>query len=185
MYHKNQILKMKKTALILVIATLFFSCGKEKQADQQEDTSSVENVESNSYVVLLDAIYEKNDTVQLFVYDENDYEVANSRIKKAIIGSTEPQTIQFDLPNGYTPFNLGIGFSLNAEQATFTLKGITIKNGEDLVYKPEDYLKYYANNDGMVLDIPTSVHKLIHDKIYPPSFIGNLEMKSVLSSSVK
>ena len=112
--------------------------------------------------------------------------MVNSVIKVAVVGSPNEQTVEFKLPEGYAPFNLGIGFSCsNKEQDYFILKGIAIKNGDDFVYKPEEYLKYYANNDGMVLDIPTSVHKLIHDKIYPPSFIGNLEMKSVLSSSVK
>lgn len=177
---------MKKTALILVITTLFFSCGKDKKVDEQEETTSIENIEENNFVVLLDAIYEKEDTCKVFIYDENDNEVLNLQIKTTVKGSSSPQTVEFKLPKGYAPYNLGIGFSCsNKEQNTFTLKSISIKNGEDLIYKPEEFLKYYANNDAMVLDVPTSVHQLKHDKVYPPGFVGNTELKSLLSSSVK
>lgn len=177
---------MKKTALILVIITLFFSCGKDKKADQQEEKNPVENVDANKFVVLLDAIYEKNDTLKVFVYDENDNEILNSVIKVAVIGSPNPQTLEFKLTEGFVPFNLGIGFSCsNKEQESFLLKGISIKNGDDLVYKPEDYLKYYANNDQLLMDVPTGIHKLKHDKDYPAGFVGNIELKSALSAAEK
>jgi hypothetical protein len=178
---------MKKLILGLTVVLSFLSCGKEGKTDElpAEDVKA-ENVQKNQFVVLLDAIYEKNDTLKVFVYDENDNEVLNSVIKVAVIGSPNQQKVEFKLPEGYTPFNLGIGFSCsNKEQDSFVLKGISIKNGDDLVYKPEEYLKYYANNDQLVMDVPTGLHKLKHEKDYPAGFVGNIELKSALSAAIK
>ena len=163
---------MKKLILGLAIVLSFLSCGKEGKTDElpAEDVKA-ENVQKNQFVVLLDAIYEKNDTLKVFVYDENDNEVLNSAIKVAIVGSPNQQTVEFKLPEGYAPFNLGIGFSCsNKEQDSFVLKGISIKNGDDFVYKPEEYLKYYANNDQLVMDVPTGIHKLKHEKNFKFDF---------------
>lgn len=178
---------MKKLILGLAIVLSFLSCGKEGKMDEQSASENeAEIVQKNQFVVLLDAIYEKNDTLKVFIYDENDNEVLNSVIKVPVIGSPNQQTVEFKLPEGYAPFNLGIGFSCsNKEQDSFVLKGISIKNGDDFVYKPEEYLKYYANNDQLVMDVPTGIHKLKHEKNYPAGFVGNVELKSALSSAVK
>lgn len=178
---------MKKLILGLTVVLSFLSCGKEGKTDEQPaEGVKNENVQKNQFVVLLDAIYEKNDTLKVFVYDENDNEILDSAIKVAVLGSPNQQTVEFKLPEGYTPYNLGIGFSCsNKEQDSFVLKGISIKNGEDLVYKPEEYLKYYANNDQLVMDVPTGLHKIKHEKNYPAGFVGNIELKSALSAAIK
>lgn len=178
---------MKRLILLFATTVVFLSCGKEKKTEQENlENPSVEEVEKNEFVVLLNAIYEKDDTCKVFIYDENDNEVLNEQIKVAVKGSSQPQTVEFKLPVGYVPYNLGVGFSCsNKEQESFIMKGIIIKNGEELVYQPEDYLKYYANNDQVIMDVATGVYKLKHDQPYPGGFVGNTELKSALTSAVK
>lgn len=172
---------MKKLISSFLIGLILLSCGKEGKDEVQKNEPKIKN----NYSVLLDAVYEKNDTCMVMLYDENDFEILKDRIKLPVKGSKIAQKIVFNIPNGMVPKNLGIAFSTNKEQNEFSLKGIVIKNGEDMLYRPEEYLKFFANNDAMVLNIPTSVHKLIHDKAYPPSFVGNNELKSILISSEK
>lgn len=170
---------MRKIVYCIFASLLLLSCGKEKEA---KVPAAVEEVK-DKYVVSLDAIYEKNDTCMVFIYDENNNEFLDKRIKIAVKGSPNFQKIDFQLPEGLKPSNLGIGFSSNKEQESLTLKSITIQNKENAIVKADDYLTFFANNDCLVMDLTTSKHKLKHDKEYPPGFVGNDKLKAALSGN--
>jgi hypothetical protein len=174
---------MKKTALILVIATLFFSCGKENSSDQEKvETKSVEDVQEKKYSVILDAIYEKNDTVILQVYDVDGNEYLDKDVVVPVVGSPLAQRIELKSPSGVDIHNIAIVFSTNKKQDSFTLKSISMtKDGVEVV-KPDNFLYFFANNDQMIVDPNTGVHKLLHEKVYHPAFGGNEQMKAILES---
>jgi hypothetical protein len=171
---------MKKTALILVLATLFFSCGKEKNTDQENSEVITEEIKKNEFSVIMNAIYEKNDTVKLFVYDEIGNEYLDKVVKVPVVGSPLSQSILINFPNNVDIYNIAIGFSTNKDQDAFTLKSITMKQGEEELITPSNFLYFFANNDQMVLNIETGKHQLIHDKVYPPAFGGNDKLKALL-----
>lgn len=173
---------MKKLILVFLTALTVFSCGKEKNDEEnnvQEQTA--ETVEPKKEItVILDAIYEKNDTVKLYVYDKNDNVRLDKEVKTAVIGSPMNQRIELKLPQDIEAYNIAIGFSSNKAQEFFILKSITMMINEKEVISPVNYLSYFANNDQMVLDTETGRHQLIHEKDYPPAFGGNEQMKAVL-----
>lgn len=167
---------MKKIALYSVLMFILFSCGK----DKEEVIKEKEKV-ADKLMVTLEAIYTKNDSCTVFVYDENNNEYLGRKVQKEIIGSENFQSISIELPTDIKIYNLAVGFSSNKEQDSFTLKSISIKKNENVIVRSDNYNSYFANNDQIVMDMNTSIHKLKHDKNYPPGFVGNDEMRALLS----
>lgn len=161
---------MKKTILLLAIVATIVACGKKTE---KENDDSQKEVSNNQYSVIVDAVVEKNDTCLVMVYDDNNFEVMNQRVKMPVTGSLNPQKIVFNLQQGTTPVNLGIAFSTNKEQKQIKLNTVSIKNKEKLLFNPTDFLYYFKNNDQLIMNTATSIHELKHDKEYPPSFVGN------------
>lgn len=173
---------MKKLILVFLTALTLFSCGKEK--NDSENNTQEQNVEiaepKKEITVILDAIYEKNDTVKLYVYDKNDNVRLDKEVKAAVVGSPMNQRIELKLPQDVEAYNIAIGFSSNKSQEYFTLKSITMIINEKEVISPINYLSYFANNDQMILNTETGKHELKHEKDYPPAFGGNEQMKDIL-----
>ena len=173
---------MKKLILVFAIVLITFSCGKEKNKDAEtvSETISEAEVKKTEFSILVDAIYEKNDSVILQVYDVDGNEYLDKDVAVAVIGSPLAQRIELKSPSDVDIHNVAIVFSTNKEQVSFTLKSITmIKDGVEVV-KPDNFLYFFANNDQMIVDPNLGVHKLIHDKVYHPAFGGNEQMKGIL-----
>jgi|SRR5690606_20646394 len=174
---------MKKLILVFLTSLVIFSCGKEKNTDAEttlESTPEVE-VKKTEFSIILDAIYEKNDSVILQVYDANGNGYLDKDVAVAVVGSPLAQRIELKSPSGLDIYNMALVFSTNKEQDSFTLKSITmLKDGVEMI-KPDNFLYFFANNDQMVMDVNTGVHKLKHeDKGYHPAFVGNDQMKAIL-----
>ena len=171
---------MKKIILGIVVTLTIVSCGKENKNDKQSETISTEEVKKDEYVVLLDAIYEKNDSVTLYVYDEIGNGYLDKTVKVPVVGSPLNQVVKIDFPKDVDIYNIAIGFSTNKSQESFTLKSITLLKNEKEIITAKDYLYFFANNDQMVLNLETGKHQLKHEQVYQPAFGGNEQMKALL-----
>lgn len=174
---------MKKLILVFAATLAVISCGKEKNTDIEStpEASQEAEVKKSEFSVILDAIYEKNDSVILQVYDVDGNEYLDKDVAVAVTGSPVAQKIELKSPTGVDIRNIVIAFSTNKEQDSFTLKGITmVKDGVEVV-KPDNFLYFFSNNDQMIMDANTGVHKLKHEnKGYHPAFGGNEQMKAIL-----
>lgn len=172
--------KMRKIIAVVLISLFIVSCGSDSK---KEDTPKKVEI-TDKYVVILDAIYEKNDSCMVVIYDENDNEILDKRVKIAVKGMENSQKIQFDLPDGFKPYNIGLGLSTSKDQNFITLSNISILNNNKIIAgSPEEgYLPYFSNNDCLQIDTNTLKHTLKHDKPYPPGLVGNETLKSALTN---
>ncbi len=170
---------MKNLILVILTGLFMVSCGKNSK-ENEETTAKI----TNKYVVSIEAIYQKNDSCVVVLYDENDNEILDKRTKIAIKGMEVSQKINVDLPEGVQPYNIGLGLSTNKEQSNITLTKIAIsKNDKIIAGNPsEGYLPYFSNNDCIVIDPNTLKHSLKHDKPYSPGLVGNESLKAALSN---
>lgn len=168
---------MKKIALIILVSLSFISCGNEKKT---EEVVKEEKVVENKYSVIIDAVYEKNDSL-LFIYEKNGAFLFDKVKGISVKGSPLAQQITFDFPVGEKVDNIGITMSFNKDQKNLVVKSITIKNGEKTIISPNDnYLTYFQAGDGFSWDPNTSMYILDHTKQYPPSFMGSEQLKALL-----
>ena len=171
---------MKNLILVILTGLFMVSCGKSSNKDNEAAAEKV----TNKYVVSIEAIYQKNDSCVVVIYDENNNEVLDKRSKIAIKGMEVSQKINVDLPEGVQPFNIGLGLSTNKEQTNITLTKIAVlKNDKIIAGNPsEGYLPYFSNNDCIVIDPNTLKHTLKHDKPYSPGLVGSERVKAALSN---
>ncbi len=168
---------MKKIVLFVLVSLCLISCGDEKKQEAVK-----ESVVENKYSVIIDAVYEKNDSL-LFIY-EKDGALLFDKVKGlSVKGSPLSQQIVFNFPDGEKVDNIGITMSFNKEQKNLVVKSITIKNGDKTIISQNDnYLTYFQAGDGFSWDAVNSMYILDHTKKYPPSFMGSEELKAMLEN---
>lgn len=169
--------KMKKLVLLAIGITLF-SCGKEKKTEAVEDTPEV----VSKYDVIIDGIYEKNDSIYI-QYKSEGYFLYDKPVTKLVKGGKDMQRITFNIPEGVTPENLQIIFSTNKEQEMLTIKNISVKNGDVEVFNGDNlkHAVYFNANPGFVWNEPGLNYKLNFDGQFPPGEIGNEKLEAILA----
>lgn len=168
---------MKKNVLFVLVSLCLVSCGEEKKQPVIE-----KDVEVNMYSVIIDAVYEKNDSL-LFIYEKEGAFLYDKVKGISVKGSPLAQQIVFNFPENEKVENIGITMSFNKDQKNLVVKSITIKNGDKTIISPEDnYLTYFLAGDGFSWDAQNSMYVLDHSKQYPPSFMGSEELKAMLEN---
>ncbi len=170
---------MKRIILLSIFSLVLFSCGKEKkQVDENE-------VSKSDFVVNLDAIYEKNDSTYLNIYDKNGVDLLQSRVYVNVKGSPLVQQVSYKIKKGLEFSNICFSLSTSKEQKTIQIKGISIlNNGKILIGGPgEKTDRFFANGDQLVMDLKTGIHQLLHEKPYAPGLAGNDILKSIIEKS--
>ena len=166
---------MKKIFFISVICLVLFSCGKDKKA------ASVKIVAKSDFVVHLDAIYQKNDSTFLDLYDNNGNGIMAKRVFTNVKASPVVQRVTYKIPVDTDFTNICFSLSTNKEQKDIQIKGVTILNKEKtIIGAPGDHWDYYfANNDQLEMNVKTGIHKLKHEKEYCAGLAGNDLLKSL------
>lgn len=169
---------MKKIVLLLLISLVFLSCGKEKKDD-------VEKTVKSDFVVYLDAVYEKNDSTYLNIYDRNSKDMLSSRVYVNVKGSPLVQRVIYKIPTGLEFSNICFSLSTNKEQKTLQIKAISIlNNGKAIIGgNGEKTDRLFANGDQLVMNLKTGIHELKHDKDYCPGLAGNEMLKAIIEKS--
>lgn len=169
---------MKKIVLLSLISLVIVSCGKEKKQD-------VEKTVKSDFVVYLDAVYEKNDSTYLNIYDRNGKDMLSSRVYVNVKGSPIVQRVVYKIPTGLEFSNICFSLSTNKEQKTLQIKAISIlNNGQAIIGgNGEKTDRLFANGDQLVMNLKTGIHELKHDKAYCPGLAGNEMLKAIIEKS--
>lgn len=166
---------MKRLVLLLSISLMFFSCGKEKKQEVEKPIKS-------DFVVYLDAIYEKNDSTYLNIYDKKGNDMLSSRVYVNVKGSPLVQRVTYKIAKGLEFSNICFSLSTNKDQKTIQIKGISIQNkGKTIIGgKGQKTDGFFAINDQIVLNLATGIHELKHDKVYTAGLSGNDVLKKLI-----
>ncbi|WP_310379658.1 hypothetical protein [Flavobacterium sp.] len=171
---------MKKIVLLFIGSILLMSCGGDKKTNNSE-ASIVENENNDKYIIDIEGVFEKNDSLVVF-YQRENYFNYDDPISVKIIGSPVMQKTSINLPEGIVVENVKITISTNKEQGSLTIKNISIKNNKLLVVDGDNgkHSEYFSTDESFSWDDVKSRYILNHDKKYPPSLIGKETLISLL-----
>jgi hypothetical protein len=171
---------MRKLILLFLGSALFFSCGRNKK--NETEATEVKAVEKNQYSVIIDGVYEKDDSISV-VYQKNKFFVYDKPVLQAVKGSTMPQRIIFNIPEGEKVENLSICVSKSKDQAFVKITNVSVKNHEALVFDGSNnkYYDLFATDPSFSWDEKNTRFNLNHGNKYPPSLVGNEKLESVLT----
>ncbi|MGG7037089.1 MAG: hypothetical protein ACI7YS_18140 [Flavobacterium sp.] len=170
---------MRKTLLLLAFSLTLFSCGR----DKKKETVSEKSETVNKYAVILDAIYEKEDSISV-IYKTDGYFQWEKPVSQLIKGSPELQRITVNIPDGIDVENFQITCSTNKGQKMLTIKNISIKNGDVEVFNGDNlnYGTYFNANPGFIWNQTGLNYILNFDGQYPPGQTGNEKLEAILES---
>ncbi len=169
---------MKKIVLLAFSITLF-SCGGDKK---KEAVSETPIAAVNKYDVVIDGIYEKNDSIAV-IYKTDGYFQYEKPISQLIKGSKDIQRITVNIPEGIAAENFQVTLSTNKEQKILTVKNISIRNGDVEVFNGDNlkYVPYFNANSGFTWNQEGLNYKLNFDGQYPPGQTGNEKLEGILA----
>jgi hypothetical protein len=134
---------MKKTVLIFILTSFFFSCKKEESV---EEINKVEE-DLTSFNVILDVIIKKDDDISLFYTTDGSLNFKEP-ILQGVKGSESTQQIVFKLPENVKPTQFRIDFGLNPEQEDMYFNKITFKYiGKERVISCPELSNFFRAND--------------------------------------
>ena len=175
----NKFKNMKVKALLLIMAITLVSCGgdKTKNAEVKDKTENV----SDNYVVEVDAIYEKNDSL-VFFYEVDGIVKYENPITLKVTGAPTSQHLLIRMPENTPIENLIYTVSTNKEQPKITITNVTIKNGEKTIdgtnYK---YGENFFTDESFKWNDTDKSYILNHANKYPPALVGNDKLRASLS----
>lgn len=168
-----------KSVFLLSFALL--ACKKEAE----EDSLKEEKVQAElpSFLVDLDLVIKKDDTLQLFYTEsgENTF-VGSKRVRAAVKGNEAEQTISFKLPGDVLPTRLRIDFGENAKQEPIEVKKFKMSYlDKDFEIKDTMFYQFFFPNNQIEWNRKNAILKVVKqgDEKYDPQFISReiMEMK--------
>jgi hypothetical protein len=172
---------MKKIVYLLVIITALASCGRDKKEEQTKQSESVVEKKADQYSVLIEAIYEKNDSISL-VYQDGGFFQYEKAISSKITGQTGLQKIEIKIPENQQIENIKIVISTNKDQQTLDVRNISIlQNGNPIIDGSiSKYAQYFLTDSSFKWDATKSRYILDHSGKYPPTLVGNEKIIQML-----
>ncbi len=173
----------------LVISLTIISCNNSSETKKDTDTK---NTSSNQVEIVVNALYTKNDKLDLFYLKSGDKDMKGDQvISELVVGQPVLQEITFKLPKNIKPVKLLLALSKNKSQGSISIKNIKIINGdqsEEFDINGGSLQDYLAIFDGKTLQFDESNYdyKLSEDAgNYNPMFISTpqleAEMKKIFS----
>jgi len=168
---------MKKLVLLFLGIVLLTSCGGDKKKEASTDVEEVKD----KYVLIMDAIYEKDDSVEVVYQNDNFFKYETPIVVK-VIGAPTMQKLTFAAPEGIAVENFKITVSSNKDQEHLTIKNISITNNSKVIDGDNGkYNSYFLTDESFTWDTKNSRFSLIHTNKYPPSLVGNDVLISLLT----
>lgn len=165
---------MKKIILLLVFSLTFYSCGEREKKEQ-----IVEETKIDKLTVIINALYEKDDIIDVY-YKKEGYFV-DKPVQVKLSGSSLPQQITIELPEGEIVENLSINLSSNKEQGKIAISSVIVKNNEDIILSDkENFTTYFLFNESVSWDPALSRYIMIYDKEIPPAMGGGEQLEALL-----
>jgi hypothetical protein len=167
---------MKKVVLLLLSGLVLFSCGRNKKEVTEE------TIKPNDISLVIDGVYEKDDS--LVVYKKvSGYYLYDMPITYKVKGSALIQRILLDIPGGENVSNFSIVASTNKQQEHLTLKNISIKSNDSLIFDGDNFKhsEYFMADESFIWDPKLLRCNLVHTNKYPPGLVGNEKLEEILS----
>lgn len=171
--------KMKKLFLLLVVAISLYSCGSDKK---KENASEIDAIVTDKYNVVLEAIYEKDDSIVVFYQKDKFFQYEKPTSLK-IKGSPLMQRLTINLPEGIAIENLSITTSTNKSQDFITIKSLSVLDDKTVVVDGSNgkYSESFLTDPSFSWDLKNSRYNLNHKNEYPPSIVGNANLSALLT----
>lgn len=171
---------MKKIIFIFVSVLTLLSCGRDKK---NEELQTAEEKSLVKYSLVMDAIYEKDDSIVVF-YESNGFMQYEKPLFFKVKGAPMPQNIKVDVPEGTLVENFKIEVSTNKNQDVLTVKNISVYKDDKVVLDGSNgkHAEYFLTDESFTWDLENSRYKIVHTNKYPPGFIGNDNAKSFLGN---
>lgn len=169
---------MKKIFLLLVVAVSLYSCGSDKK---KENSAEAEAVVTDKYNVVLEAIYEKDDSIVVFYQKDKFFQYEKPTSLK-IKGSPLMQKLTVNIPEGIAIENLSITSSTNKSQDFITIKGISVLNDKTVIFDGSNgkHSEIFLTDPSFSWDLKNSRYNLNHKNQYPPSILGSEKLSDLL-----
>lgn len=167
---------MKKIALLLLGGLVLLSCGRNKKEGLEE------TIKPKEISLVIDGVYEKDDS--LVVYKKvSGYYLYDMPITCKVKGSALIQRILLDIPGGENVSNFSIVASTNKLQEHLTLKNISIKSNDSLIFDGDNFKhsEYFMADESFIWDPKLLRCNLVHTNKYPPGLVGNEKLEEILS----
>ena len=168
---------MKKTALLVFMGVLLFSCGKtKKEVDETQVTK-----ESLRTTLILDAIYVKDDSIKVF-YKVNSYFNYDQPVTVKITGSDSIQKIKIEMPLDIPVENFSIVASTNKDQNTLLIKNISVEQNNNLIFDGSEYKynDYFLTDESFSWDDKNQRFNINHSNKFPPGIVGNEKFEGLM-----
>jgi hypothetical protein len=168
---------MKKIILLIVISVVLFSCGNNKKNSTEVESS----VTTDKYSIVMDAIYEKDDSVKVIYKTQNYYQYDKPTFFK-VKGSPLMQRLFISLPEGIAAENFTIIPSTNKTQDYLTIKNISIMDDKKLVADGDNYKhsEFFNTDSSFSWDTKNLRYNLNHTNQYPPAMVGTQNLESLM-----
>jgi hypothetical protein len=169
---------MKKLVLVLITGLLLSSCGK----DKKKEVENVDNSRIDKYSVIVDAIYEKDDSIAVFHQVNNNFAYDKPTTFK-VKGSAQIQRIAFNIPEGVAAENFTFVASTNKDQNYLTIKNISVKNNDLMIVDGDNfkYTNFFMADQSFTWDEKLLRSNIVHTNQYPPAFVGGEKLIGALA----
>lgn len=180
--------------VIFLLCMSLCSC-KESTRNNESSQKPIEgnsSTQTNSigpanFSLTLEVLMEKDDHLQLFYIQESteNYSV-DQMLTQDVKGSSKFQSIIFDMPSEFYPFNLRIDLGTNPEQSVIKINKCTLKYGDKKVdIKANEFKDYFFFNQGVEMTSDPTSFKLKTFKEgasnkYDPFLMGNQKLNTTL-----
>ena len=167
---------MKNLVLLFLAAVLLTSCENKKK-----ETDAAKEEVKDKYALILDAIYEKDDSISV-IYEKDNYFKYDKPISYKIKGSPAMQRLVIDFPEGEAVENISFVMSTNKDQPYVTMKNISVKNGDLMVLDGDNYKHsaYFLPDSSFSWDLKNSRFNISRTGKYPPAMVGSEQLKALL-----
>ncbi|MFY7666217.1 hypothetical protein [Flavobacterium sp.] len=164
-------MNIKGLLTFLLISATLFSCKDDKKSDAEQQKEEVP-----TYSIVLNATVKQNDNLQLFfkeTTDENTQFSEENSVRVDVVGSDQPQDIEFKLPVDAVANQLRLDFGMNKDQKDIVVNNFTMKFKEkSFTLSSADFFEYFIPDSTSV-----TVDKA-NKKVTPrPSKEGNFDPK--------
>lgn len=174
----------------LLLSLLFFSCKKETNAEENKSANEVvEKKETPAFLVELDLVIKKDDTLQLFYTEfENEPFVGTKKVRTIVKGNSQEQKINFKLPGDVFPKRLRIDFGEYEGQEPIDFKNFKVSY-LDNTFEAKDtmFYQFFMPNKQIQWDRKNAVINVNKKdgELYDPQFLSREILEKKLEKMVQ
>jgi len=178
-------MKTKYFSLVFLIFVMA-SCKVDKENGSTDSTVKMEDSQTTGkgFKVIFNAVVSVDDSFMLF-YNEDGTEnfTGDQMVEFKIVGSKEPQNIEFVLPDNAMPLNFRFDIGSNKELKEVKFNKFKIEyNGKMFESGAPTFFKYFYPNDQVICDTLNSTAKINNKEGQPfdPIIGGTLYLQNEL-----